>query len=68
MPDYAALKEKVDELAARTWDIPALEARVRKLAAEGIPKKILNPKEMLANKEQILARVQLRAEEYNFIT
>ncbi|MGA7678475.1 MAG: C-GCAxxG-C-C family protein [Dehalococcoidia bacterium] len=68
MPDYAALKEKVDELAARAWDIPALEARIRKLSAEGIPKKILNPKEMLANKAQILARVQLRAEEYNFIT
>jgi len=68
MPDYAALKEKVDELAARAWDIPALEARIRKLSAEGIPKKRLNPKEMLANKAQILARVQLRAEEYNFIT
>jgi C_GCAxxG_C_C family probable redox protein len=68
MPDYAALKEKVDELAARAWDIPALEARIRKLSAEGIPKKKLNPKEMLANKEQILNRVQLRAEEYNFIT
>jgi C_GCAxxG_C_C family probable redox protein len=68
MPDYAALKEKVDELAARAWDIPALEARIRKLSKEGIPKKVLNPKEMLANKEQILDRVQLRAEEYNFIT
>jgi C_GCAxxG_C_C family probable redox protein len=68
MTDYAALKEKVDELAARVWDVPALEARIKKLAAEGIPKKTLNPKEMLANKEQILARVQLRAEEYNFIT
>ena len=68
MPDYAALKEKVDELAARTWDVPTLEARVRKLAAEGIPKKTLNPQEMLANKAQILDRVQLRAEEYNFIT
>ena len=67
MPDYAALKEKVDELAARAWDVPALEARIRKLSAEGIPKKRLDPKEMLANKEQILARVQLRAEEYNFI-
>ena len=67
MPDYAALKEKVDELAARAWDVPALEARIRKLSAEGIPKKTLNPKEILANKEQILDRVQLRAEEYNFI-
>jgi C_GCAxxG_C_C family probable redox protein len=68
MPDYAALKEKVDELAARAWDIPALEARIRKLSKEGIPKKILNPQELLANKAQILDRVQLRAEEYNFIT
>jgi len=68
MPDYAALKEKVDELAARAWDIPALEARIRKLSAEGLPKKKLDPKEMLANKAQILDRVQLRAEEYNFIT
>ncbi|MCX6009390.1 MAG: C-GCAxxG-C-C family protein [Chloroflexi bacterium] len=67
MPDYAALKEKVDELAARVWDVPALEARIKKLVAEGIPKKTLNPKEILANKEQILNRVQLRAEEYNFI-
>jgi len=68
MPDYPALKEKVDELAARVWDVPAIEARIRNLSREGIPKKKLNPKELLANKEQILARVQLRAEEYNFIT
>ncbi len=67
MTNYAALKKKVDELAAREWDVPALEARVRKLAAEGIPKKKLDPKQLLADKEQILDRVQLRAEEYNFI-
>ncbi len=68
MADYTALKKKVDELAERVWDVPALEARIRKLSTEGIPKKKLNPKEILANKEQILDRVQLRAEEYNFIT
>jgi len=67
MPDYVALKKKVDELAERDWDVPAIEARVRKLAREGIPKKKLDPKELLANKQQILDRVQLRAEEYNFI-
>ena len=67
MPDYAALKKKVDELAARDWDMPALEARIRKLSEKGIPRKKLDPKEMLANKEQILDRVELRAEEYNFI-
>jgi C_GCAxxG_C_C family probable redox protein len=67
MADYEALKAKVDELAERDWDVPALEARVRKLAAEGIPRKALNRDEILANKEQILDRVQRLAEEYNFI-
>ena len=67
MPDYAALKKKVDELAARDWDVPAIEARIRKLAKDGIPRKKLDPKELLANKQQILDRIQLRAEEYNFI-
>jgi C_GCAxxG_C_C family probable redox protein len=67
MADYQALKARVQELAERDWDVPALEARVKKLAAEGIPKKILNRDEILANKEQILDRVQRRAEEYNFI-
>ena len=56
----------MDELAQRAWDVPTLEARVKKLAAEGIPRKTLDPKEMLANKEQILDRVQRRGEEYNF--
>jgi C_GCAxxG_C_C family probable redox protein len=66
MTDYAALKKKVDELAQRAWDVPTLEARVKKLAAEGIPQKTLDPKEVLANKERILDRVQRRGEEYNF--
>ena len=68
MPDYAALKTKVDELAARDWDVPALQARINKLVKDGIPKKKLDPEELLANKEEIIDRVVLRAEEYNFIT
>jgi C_GCAxxG_C_C family probable redox protein len=68
MADYAALKKRVDELATRTRDIPTLEARIRKLSKEGIPKKVLNPQDLLANKEQILDRVQLRAEEYSTTT
>jgi C_GCAxxG_C_C family probable redox protein len=66
MVDYTALKKRVAELAEKEWDVPAIEARVRKMSAEGIPKKKLDPKEILANKEQILDRVQQRAEEYNF--
>jgi C_GCAxxG_C_C family probable redox protein len=67
MTDYPALKKKVDELAARAWDVKGIEARVKKLMKTDIPRKKLDPKEMLANKEKILDRVQLRAEEYNFI-
>jgi C_GCAxxG_C_C family probable redox protein len=68
MPDYAALKKKVDELAARKWDDEALKARIRKLAKEGIPRKKLVPEEMIAHKKEILDRVELHAEEYNYIT
>ncbi len=67
MADYEALKAKVRELAERDWDAASIEARVKKLAKEGIPKKKLDPQELLANKEQILDRVQRRGEEYNFI-
>ena len=67
MTDYEALKAKVEELADRDWDVSALEARVGKLLEDGIPRKELDPQYLLANKQEILNRVQLRAEEYNFI-
>jgi C_GCAxxG_C_C family probable redox protein len=67
MADKAALKKRADALGERVWDIAGLEARIRKLSAEGIPRKNLDPQDMLARKEEILDRVQRRAEEYNFI-
>jgi C_GCAxxG_C_C family probable redox protein len=67
MADYEALRARVEELAARQWDTPALEARIRKLSQEGIPRKKLDPDEMRANKAQILDRVRRHAEENNFI-
>jgi len=67
MADHGALQARVRELAERAWDTPALESRIRKLSRDGIPRKKLDPQEMLANREQILDRVQRRAEENNFI-
>jgi C_GCAxxG_C_C family probable redox protein len=67
MADYEALKSRVQELTERVWDVAAIEARYKKLAAEGIPRKTLNRHEILANKQQILDRVQRRGEEYNFL-
>ena len=65
MADYKFLKTRVKDLADRDWDMPIIEARVRKLFEDGIPRKDLDPQDLLANKQQILDRVQLRAEEYN---
>jgi len=67
MTDYTAIKKKVDELAERVWNVEGIEARVKKMINEGIPRKKLDPKEMIANKEKILDHVQLLAEENNFI-
>ncbi len=67
MTDYAALKKKVDELSNRVWDVAAIETRVKQMMEKGIPRKKLDPAAMKADKEKILDRVQLRAEEYNFI-
>jgi C_GCAxxG_C_C family probable redox protein len=66
MVDYEVLKTKVRELSERDWDIPAIEARHQRLVAEGIPRKTLNREEILTNKQEILDRVQQRAEEYNY--
>jgi C_GCAxxG_C_C family probable redox protein len=67
MTDYEILNAKVRELANRKWDEAAIKARIRNLSENGIPRKDLAPQELLANKEEILNRVQLRAEEYNFM-
>jgi len=67
MADYEALRARVQELAGRQWDVPALEARIRGLSKDGIPRKQLDPGELQGNKARILDRVQRRAEENNYI-
>lgn len=61
------VKQKTEELAQRDWDVEGITARFRKLEKEGIPRKKLNREELIANKDQILDRVQKRAEEFTFI-
>jgi C_GCAxxG_C_C family probable redox protein len=65
--DYKALKARVQELAERDWDRPAIEARYRRLVEEGIPRKTLSRDEAWANRQEILDRVQRRGEEYNLL-
>jgi C_GCAxxG_C_C family probable redox protein len=67
MADHEILNAKLQELAIRDWDDAAIKARIKNLSENGIPRKVLDPQELLANKEEILDRVQLRAEEYNYM-
>jgi len=68
MAEYDVIKARVQELGERHWDVKAIEARFRKLETEGIPRKRLDRDVILTNEQQILDRVQQRAEEYNFLT
>jgi hypothetical protein len=68
MPDFDSLKAKVRELAERDWDSKGIEERLTKLMQDGIPRKALNRDEIVANKQQILDRAQLRGEEYEFLS
>ena len=68
MTDQETLNlKKVQELADRDWDDEVIIARIKNLSEKGIPSKKLDPQELLANKEEILDRVELRAEEYNYM-
>ena len=68
MADYETLRARAQELGERDWDTLAIEARVRRLVAEGIPRKRLDREEILAHKRVILDRVQQRGEEYNLLS
>jgi C_GCAxxG_C_C family probable redox protein len=67
MADYEKLKARVRELADRDWDLPSIEQRYRKLAARGIPDKRPECDSTSIDRQQILERVQRRAEEYNLL-
>ncbi len=66
MADYKALQVKLEALAGREWDMAAIEARCRAVVAAGFSRKLPGADEALRDRERILARVELRAEEYNY--
>jgi hypothetical protein len=67
MPDIEHLKARVEELARRPWDLPAMEARYRRLLLDGIAPKTLDARATAAGKAGILDRIQRRAEEYEYL-
>ena len=67
-PDYGALKIRVQKLAKGPEDRPIVEARLKKLSQDGIPRKKFDPDEVISQRKQILDRVQVRAEEYEQVS
>jgi len=68
MAKQEGYRSKLQELVARDWDVEAIAARSRRLIEQGIPKKTLSKAEILANKAEILDRVQRRGEEYEYLS
>jgi C_GCAxxG_C_C family probable redox protein len=66
MADHKTLQARLQELVDRKWDLPAIEARCRMIAAQGFSRKKLDPDEIIAGRQKILDRVQRRGEEYNY--
>ena len=66
MTECEQMRERVRELAARVWDVPAIAARYGKLLAQGIPRTLRDPASS-ARTPEILARVQRKAEEYEYL-
>ncbi len=68
MADIKALKDRVEALRHRNWDRTGIEKRLNAFIEEGIPEKRLDKGAILAKREEILDRVQLRGEEYEYAT
>jgi len=64
--DYKILRQKVKQLAEREWDTVVIEARIKKLVKEGIPKQNLVPREIVANQEVTLTVGPTICEENNY--
>ncbi len=67
-PDYETLKKRVNELADGPANRADIEERLKRLSVQGIPKKKIDPDEIINNKEQVLDRVQKMAEAYEQVS
>jgi len=67
MTDREYLRARLEELAARHWDLPAIEARFRKLVDQDKNEHRIRGDEWMTRKNEILDRIQRHAEEYCYL-
>jgi len=68
MVDKKALETKIKEQSEKSWDNKSIVSWFKKLTKDGISKKAINPAKIIANKQQILDRIQRRGEECEFLS
>jgi C_GCAxxG_C_C family probable redox protein len=68
MSSQKAWQKRVADLAERSWPIEDIRARLKNLQQNGFKPVHLNWAAMQANRDQVLDRVQRRAEEYEYLT
>jgi C_GCAxxG_C_C family probable redox protein len=68
MANIEQLKAKLEHLVHRSWDAEGIAARFEKLSREGIPPIRLASAAVVARKQEILAQIELRAEEYEYLS
>jgi C_GCAxxG_C_C family probable redox protein len=61
-------QKRVPELAERAWEVEAIRARLNNLRQNGFSPKYPDWAAVKANRDDVLDRVQLRAEEYEYLT
>lgn len=63
-----AWQERISDLVDRSWDVEGIRTRLKDMRRDGFGPSRLNWAEMQANRKKILDHVQLRAEEYEYLT
>jgi C_GCAxxG_C_C family probable redox protein len=61
-------QNRVQGLADRSWDVKTIRKRLNNLRQKGFVPKDLDLEALQANRSEVLDRVQLRAEEYEYLT
>jgi C_GCAxxG_C_C family probable redox protein len=61
-------QNRVQDLADRSWDVETIRKRLNNLRQKGFVPKDLDLEALQANRSEVLDRVQLRAEEYEYLT
>jgi len=61
-------QKRIPDLTQRCWDVEAVRIRLNKLRRNGFGPKRLHLAKLQTNRPEVLDRVQLRAEEYEYLT